>query len=105
MHFAENFARLIGMHRLRAREAAELLGVRAQTVSGWLSQHSRPSFDAGLKIRSFLELPADQLVNESFADLLDVVGNKERYERVEAGIRRANIKAVELGKPATVILA
>jgi transcriptional regulator with XRE-family HTH domain len=90
----DNFGRLIGMHGRRAREAAGLLGVSAQTVSGWLNQHSRPSFDAGLKITEFFEVPADRLVNDSFADLLDVLSDKERYERVEAKITRKKLKSV-----------
>jgi transcriptional regulator with XRE-family HTH domain len=88
MHFSDNFSRLIGMHGLRARQAADLLGVSAQTVSGWINQHSRPSFDAGLKITAIFEVPADRIVNEPFSELLDVLGNKERYERVEATIKR-----------------
>ncbi len=94
MHFSENFSRLIGMYGLSSREAAELLAVSPQTVSGWLNQHSRPGFDAGLKITEIFEVPVDRLVNEPFSGLLDVLGDKERYERVEAKIRRQSIKVV-----------
>jgi len=93
MGFGENFSRLIGMHGLRSREAAELLSVSAQTVSGWLNQHSQPSFDAALKIREVFEVPADLLVTGQFSDLLDLLCDKERYERVEARIRRHKVKA------------
>jgi transcriptional regulator with XRE-family HTH domain len=95
MRFSENFSRLIGMHGLRSREAAELLVVSPQTVSGWLNKHSQPSLlDAGLKIREVFEVPPDLLITAQFSDLLDLLCDKERYERVEARIRRRKMKAV-----------
>ena len=75
------------MHGLLSREAADLLGVSSQTVSAWLNQRSRPNFEGGLKIAEIFEIRVDRLVNESFGDLLDVLGDKERYGRVEARIQ------------------
>jgi transcriptional regulator with XRE-family HTH domain len=94
-HFSENVTRLIGMHGLTAKEAALVLGVSPQTISSWLRGHSGPSTSIALAVSQFFEVPADRLFTGSFADLLDVLGNKERYERVDAKIRRARIKGVD----------
>lgn len=50
--------------------------------------------DSGLKITELFEIPVNRLLNEPFGDLLEVLDDKERYERVEARIRRENIKVV-----------
>lgn len=42
----------------------------------------------------FLEVPADRLFTAPFADLLDALADKDRYDRVDAKLRRAGIKAV-----------
>jgi len=95
MHFGDNFSRLIGMFGLTSREAAELLGVSPQTISTWLNRPStRPATEAGLRITELFEVPLHRLINEPFSELLDLLGDKERYERVEAKTRRQSIKAV-----------
>jgi transcriptional regulator with XRE-family HTH domain len=93
--FHENFNRLIGMHGLNAKQAAALLGVSPQTISSWTRSHSAPSTRVVLKVSEFFEVPADRLFTGSFADLLDVLADRERYDRVDAKIRRAGIKAVD----------
>ncbi len=90
--FAENFDRLIGMHGLTAKKAAPLLGVSAQTLSSWSHKKSNPSTKLVLAISNFFEVPGHRLFNDSFAELLDVLTDKERYERVDAKIRKAGIK-------------
>jgi transcriptional regulator with XRE-family HTH domain len=82
------------MHGLNAKEAAAVLGVSAQTISSWLRGHSVPSTNVVVKVSQFFEVPADRLFTGSFADLLDVLADRERYERVDAKIRRAGMKAV-----------
>jgi transcriptional regulator with XRE-family HTH domain len=82
------------MHGLNAKQAAALLDVSPQTISSWLQGHSAPSSNVAFRVAQFFEVPADPLFTGSFADLLDDLADRERYERVDAKIRRAGIKAV-----------
>ena len=50
MSFGDNFNRLLGMHGLTSRQAAELLDVSPQTISSWLNSRGQPRFSASVKI-------------------------------------------------------
>ncbi len=85
--FAQNFSRLIGMHGLNSKDASRLLDVSPQTMSSWLRSRSEPATSAIRAISNLFEFPANRLFEEPFSDLLDVLADRDRYERVESRIR------------------
>lgn len=100
--FADNLARLLGVHRLEAKEAATLLGMSQSAFSKWSTRARRPSFTAALVVGDFFGVPADRLARADFADLLEhELADPERFREVEAEIRRrrSTLQAVE-AKPA-----
>jgi hypothetical protein len=67
------------------------------TVSHWLSERRRPSFESAMKVGSFFDIPPHRLAQARFQDLLaDELGDEERYQRVETRIKRGitRLKAV-----------
>jgi transcriptional regulator with XRE-family HTH domain len=87
--FSENLQRLLGLHRLRARDASELMGISPQALSEWMRGKRSPTLDTLLRVAKFFELPVDRLLSESFEDLLaHDVSDRDRFRRVEEKIRR-----------------
>ena len=86
--FGQNLRRLLGLHDLRAREAARLIGVSPQSLSEWTRGHRRPNLQMLLRVASFLEISGDRLVQAQFRELLvREVADRARFELVEAKIR------------------
>jgi transcriptional regulator with XRE-family HTH domain len=96
--FRNNLSRLLGLHNLTAREAAEILGLSQSTVGKWGTGVRQPSFATALKVGEFFGVPADRLATAEFTDLLqDELADPERFEVVETRIHhaRAGLRPVE----------
>jgi transcriptional regulator with XRE-family HTH domain len=55
-YFAENFDRLLGLHRLSAKEASEFLDSSAASLSYWRNGHREPDRDSLWKISMFFAI-------------------------------------------------
>jgi transcriptional regulator with XRE-family HTH domain len=96
--FPDNLNRLLGMHDLTDREAAEILGMSQSTLGKWQTRMRRPSFAMALRVGEFFGVQADRLATASFTDLLQhELADPARFEAVEARIHRlrTGLKAVE----------
>jgi transcriptional regulator with XRE-family HTH domain len=99
--FADNLDRLLGLHRLTARETSELLDVSTVALSEWRNGKRDPGLTALLRMSALFEIPGDQLMTVPFADLLaGPLGDVDRFERVEEKIARAlrPVKPVKAGE-------
>ena len=86
--FGENLRRLLGLHDLRAREAARMIGVSPQSLSEWMRGHRQPNLQMLLRVSSFLDINGDRLVRAPFRELLArEIADPRRFDRVEAKIR------------------
>lgn len=91
--FADNFIRLLGLHGLTQNFTAELLGVSEATVSGWMNEKSTPSLAKAIAIADLFQVSTDRLMAAKFSDLLaKELSDADRFDRVEARIRRARSK-------------
>ena len=87
--FGENLRRLLGVHDLRAREAARLIGVSPQSLSEWMRGHRQPNLQMLLRVASFLEINGERLVRVPFRELLRYeLADQRRFDKVETKIRR-----------------
>jgi transcriptional regulator with XRE-family HTH domain len=85
--FGENLRRLLGLHDLRGREAARLIGVSPQSLSEWMRGHRRPNLDMLMRVSSFLEISGERLLQTPFPGLLDrEIADRTRFQRVEKKI-------------------
>lgn len=85
--FGENLRRLLGLHDLRGREAARLIGVSPQSVSEWTRGRRRPNLQTLFHVAAFLEVPGERLLRAPFGELLEhELSDRTRFERVEATI-------------------
>ena len=88
--FRNNFSRLLGLHNLTAREAAQILELSQSTVGKWGTGLRQPSFATALKVGEFFGIPADRLATAEFTDLLQhELGDPERFQAVETKIHHA----------------
>lgn len=91
--FEDNFVRLLGLHGLTQHFTADLLGVSEATVSGWMNGKSTPSLTKAIAIAELFQLSTDRLMGAKFIDLMTTeLADTDRFERVEARIRRAKTK-------------
>ena len=87
--FTDNFTRLLGLHRLTQHLTAQLLGVSGATMSAWMTGKSQPSLAKAIDIADLFQISTDRLMGAHFAELLSQeLADAERFERVEARIRR-----------------
>ncbi len=87
--FTDNFIRLLGLHGLSQNFTAQLLGVSEASMSAWMNARSTPSLAKAIGIAELFQLSTDRLMGAEFADLLaHELADPERFERVEARIRR-----------------
>src|SRR5436305_12057630 len=107
--FKNNLTRLLGIHNLTAREAANILGLSQSTVGKWGTGLRQPSFGTALKVGEFFGIPADRLATAEFQDLLQhELADPERFEAVETRIHhaRAGLRTVddlEAGKEVDIV--
>jgi transcriptional regulator with XRE-family HTH domain len=96
----------MGMHKLTAKDAAELLGLSQSVLSKWQSGARQPSFTSALGAGDFFGVPADRLARADFEDLLvNELADPMRFQAVEARIHhvRTGLQAVpSRSKPVTV---
>ena len=95
--FTDNFVRLLGLHGLSQNFTAQLLGVSEATLSAWMNGRSSPSLPKAIDVAALFQVSTDRLMGAEFADLLQhELADPERFERVEARIRRglSPLKAV-----------
>ena len=96
--FPDNLFRLLGLHRLTAREAAGMLDISESALGKWGAGARRPSFETALRVSDFFGVPANRLAQAEFEDLLEnELADAKRFQAVEAKIRhaRTGLKAVE----------
>jgi transcriptional regulator with XRE-family HTH domain len=84
--FADTIDRLLGVHRLTAVQAAPLLGVSRATLSHWRNARRAPDVDSLMRLSRFFEIDSWELLFRPFPELLPVVADPERFERVERRI-------------------
>jgi transcriptional regulator with XRE-family HTH domain len=104
-HFADNLERLLGLHRLTARRAAQFIDVTPQTLSDWKSQKTAPGLQAALRVAGFFEIHADRLLNVPFRELLpQEIADEARFDRVEQKIslHDHSLRAIESGEPVDI---
>jgi transcriptional regulator with XRE-family HTH domain len=95
MHtFGENLRRLLGLHDLRGRDAARLIGVSPQSLSEWMRGRRQPNLQMLLRVSSFLEIGSERLLRAPFRELLvREVADRRRFDQVEAKIRSQRSRA------------
>jgi transcriptional regulator with XRE-family HTH domain len=85
--FAENFQRLLGLHRLTAKEFSRMADVSESVISKWLAGKRNPSFTSARVVGGFFRVNAMRLADADFGDLLaDELADKERFREVEKEI-------------------
>lgn len=88
--FAENLARLLGVHHLDAKKAAALLGMSESAFTKWATGKRRPSFETAMRIGDFFQVPPERLARTPFQDLLaNELADPERFRVVENMIAQA----------------
>jgi transcriptional regulator with XRE-family HTH domain len=98
--FGENLRRLLGLHDLRGREAARLIGVSPQSLSEWMRGHRQPNLQMLLRVSSFLEITGERLLQAPFRDLLArELSDASRFDRVEAKIRAHRRRSSSTDRP------
>ena len=92
-NFQDNLPRLLGLHKLSAVHAAQILHISPMAFSAWRSGSREPSLRTVLAIAEFFEVSADGLMTMPFRDLLrSELGDPDRFKRVEAKIEREEKK-------------
>jgi transcriptional regulator with XRE-family HTH domain len=96
--FSENLSRLLGLHALPAKEAAEMLGISQSAFTKWATGKRNPSFTTALLVGEFFGVPADRLARADFGCLLEgELASSQRFDEVEAEIRRRRSILHEVG--------
>jgi transcriptional regulator with XRE-family HTH domain len=102
----DNLPRLLGFHKLSARQASELLSISQVALSAISTGKRRPSLDTLMTLAGFFEVSADRLMTADFNELLPELSDADRYARVEEKIRpgyaalaRGEVVDVATGKP------
>jgi transcriptional regulator with XRE-family HTH domain len=107
--FRNNLIRLLGLHGLTSREAAQILGLSESTVGKWGTGLRQPSFATALRVGEFFGIPADRLATAEFPDLLQhELADPERFHAVETRIHHARaglrpVQDLEAGKEVDVV--
>ena len=90
--FADNLARLAGLHRLNGLELAKRLGLSRQAVSALLAGHSQPSTQTLLKVEELFGV-GSEIMTSDFGDLLPTA---ERFYEVEDRLSRQRLAALRI---------
>lgn len=104
-HFADNLERLLGLHKISAKEAASLLGLSQSSFSKWSTGKRNPGFGTALKLGEFFQVSAEKLARSPFSELLaNELSSAERFEQVERKIqgRRTGLQAVPDADPTPI---
>jgi DNA-binding XRE family transcriptional regulator len=107
--FPDNLNRLLGLHSLSAREAANMLDLSPSTFAKWGTGRRQPSFSTALRVGEFFLVPADRLATAEFEDLLQhELADPARFRAVEENIKDARVrlqaaKDLEEGKEIDII--
>jgi transcriptional regulator with XRE-family HTH domain len=96
--FAENFERILGLHRLTARDASKLLDITPATLSYWRNGRREPDRDSLMRVSTYFAIDPWALVMTPFVDLLPILANRERFELVELRIAEG-ARAADLDTP------
>lgn len=91
--FADNFDRILGLHRLTAAEASKLLGVSKTTISYWRNGHRPPNMQSLAKLESLFEIGMFRLCFHPFTSLLQAdLQDVDRFVRVEQKLEKAGLQ-------------
>ena len=77
--------------RGRTRRSASPASSEPQTISMWRAGKRSASADALLAVGSFFEIDPVALSNDDFAELLPLLAQPERFNRIEAKIKRGQL--------------
>lgn len=100
-HFTDNLNRLLGLHRLTAKDLARLLDLSPSTFAKWATGERQPSWQSIVAIGDFFGLLADRIARTPFEELLaNELADPERFRNVEDDAKRrlSNLKVVSGGK-------
>lgn len=86
--FQVNLRRLLFFHHESAREAAAVIGITEQAISGWLKGTRKPSFATVMKIAEIYEIDPRSLDAQPVWDFAPILGDPERVDRAEENIAR-----------------
>lgn len=73
---------------MSATDLARGLGTSRQSVSQWTNGRYRPGLKAALSLQSLFEIEPVQLVEMPFVELLPIICDAGRYDRVERRIAK-----------------
>src|SRR5262245_59516857 len=77
-----------------------MLGISQSAFTKWATGKRNPSFTTALRVGEFFGVPADRLARSDFGSLLETdLASAERFEEVEAEIRRRRSILREVGSP------
>ena len=83
-NLSRNLKCLLGAHGLSGKDAAKLIGVSANTMSGWLTGKTEPSLSSMEKLADVFELDVFKLLGQyTGAFLYEVVAEPTRWAAVE----------------------
>jgi transcriptional regulator with XRE-family HTH domain len=93
--FGSSLRRLAGLHGLNHRQLAVLLDLSEQSISELTSGRREPGLQTVRKVAETFEVDALK-AQDGIQAILDQVGDRERFERVEKKISRVQrqLKAV-----------
>ncbi|HEX4519005.1 MAG TPA: helix-turn-helix transcriptional regulator [Gaiellaceae bacterium] len=87
--FADNLGRLLGLHALPAKEAAEMLNLSQSAFSKWAHGGRQPNLNTVLRFADFFGVSADRLARAPFEDILsNDLADPARFRAVEAEISK-----------------
>ena len=92
-----NLRRLLFFHHESAREAAAVVGVTEQAVSGWLRAKRAQSAEVMLRLAEIYDIDPRTLHMDPL-DFAEILGNRSRVAHAET-----NIAAAKRGQNRTVI--
>ena len=84
--FADNFNRLLGLHRLRGFDVSSLLGVSMPTISAWRTGERIPNVTNAISIGKLFEVSGLDLMSNHFENI-EAMFDPERFKTVEAKLR------------------
>jgi transcriptional regulator with XRE-family HTH domain len=104
--FADNFARLLGVHRLSAKRAGEILGVSAASLSYWLNGRREPDRDSLYGISIFFLVDPWEIMEAPARDFVLTLADQHRFDMTERqiaeGVTAAELERAAFAKPLPV---
>src|SRR3954470_9049133 len=95
--FGDNLVRLLGVHRLSAKEAARLMAISESSFSKWGRGVVTPGWTSAVIVGRFFDINPSRLAETPFEDLLaNELASVERFRDVEREVQQRRIKLREI---------